>query len=436
MDINNLITIPNKDLDEHENVFPSITYNLDGHTTKVKNLSENIYTAQDILWSKQGYYRWISSIFIPFMEKVGVPWIVINGNIELNLSLTQQEIDRIRQQGVFIFMYEPIYIVNKKGLWPWVEGQGKPIYWDLDQIKSFKRKFAKNAAVTVFTCEHGMGDFLHKQGLYTDLNFVNFNTYLYSEVPKWALEDFILQPFNCLKKKIISLNYRYEPAREMLTAFLRGTGYHKDSYMSFYHYHCEEEFLKRLPFDPKALKHWPTISNGIEYMQQELPYYLDAVNAKAFPSDPHSIPNDENANQLDDYWVKENIFPEGFAFAYVESRPFSPASEISEKTIKPILSMRPFIIYAAPGFLAHLRKLGFKTFSDFWDESYDLILCPRQRFDAFLDVVAHISQLEINDLTEMGKNMIPILEHNHIHLSTEFNTIQENELFKAHRSFH
>ena len=43
----------------------------------------------------------------------------------------------------------------------------------------------------------------------------------------------------------------------------------------------------------------------------------------------------------------------------------------TEKTIRPLLDGKPFIMYGASHWLANLRNLGFRTWADCWDESYD-----------------------------------------------------------------
>ena len=44
----------------------------------------------------------------------------------------------------------------------------------------------------------------------------------------------------------------------------------------------------------------------------------------------------------------------------------------TEKTIRPIMACKPMLVYGPCYFLARLRTMGFKTYSDLWDESYDL----------------------------------------------------------------
>lgn len=43
----------------------------------------------------------------------------------------------------------------------------------------------------------------------------------------------------------------------------------------------------------------------------------------------------------------------------------------TEKTIRPISQSKPMIIFGPKNFLKHLQKLGFCTWNDLWDESYD-----------------------------------------------------------------
>lgn len=46
---------------------------------------------------------------------------------------------------------------------------------------------------------------------------------------------------------------------------------------------------------------------------------------------------------------------------------FSP----TEKTVRPTLAGKPFIIYGSKDFMKNYRSLGFRSYSECWDESYD-----------------------------------------------------------------
>jgi hypothetical protein len=61
----------------------------------------------------------------------------------------------------------------------------------------------------------------------------------------------------------------------------------------------------------------------------------------------------------------------------------------TEKTFRPITGRRPFLIYGSVNFLTNLRQLGFKTYSNCWDETYDQ-LQGLERWQAIRKVIDHI----------------------------------------------
>lgn len=92
---------------------------------------------------------------------------------------------------------------------------------------------------------------------------------------------------------------------------------------------------------------------------------------------------------------------------------------LSEKTFKAIAGFHPFIIYGNRGNIALLQQLGFKTFSDFWDESYD-DYSENVRFEMILHLILEIGNWPMDKINSIHKQMVPILEHNYNHL---FNTL-------------
>lgn len=88
---------------------------------------------------------------------------------------------------------------------------------------------------------------------------------------------------------------------------------------------------------------------------------------------------------------------------------------LTEKTFKPIIAKMPFILMAGAGNLAYLRKYGFKTFGDFWDEGYDSISNNVDRFNAVIDILKYLSELPHSRLVEMREEMRDILEYNYNH---------------------
>lgn len=101
---------------------------------------------------------------------------------------------------------------------------------------------------------------------------------------------------------------------------------------------------------------------------------------------------------------------------------------LTEKIFQPIVTSRPFVLVAAPGNLAYLRSYGFKTFSDWIDESYDLIQDSDQRLDAIAGVLEDLSNRSHKELVAMWQDMRPTLEFNRRHLWGAFRQLIVDEL--------
>ena len=89
---------------------------------------------------------------------------------------------------------------------------------------------------------------------------------------------------------------------------------------------------------------------------------------------------------------------------------------MTEKTFKPIAQLQPFIMIASPGSLQHIRDMGFKTFSEFWDESYDQETDHEVRFNKIFDLVELISKWSEEQKIEFSYKVKDILEYNAEHL--------------------
>ncbi len=72
----------------------------------------------------------------------------------------------------------------------------------------------------------------------------------------------------------------------------------------------------------------------------------------------------------------------------------------------------PFVVLARPGFLKDLHAHGFKTFGDFWDESYDDCYDYRERYEHYYNTLKQIQSFSVSKRKAMLNDMQPILEHN------------------------
>ncbi len=97
----------------------------------------------------------------------------------------------------------------------------------------------------------------------------------------------------------------------------------------------------------------------------------------------------------DQDWPDPFVHPDFRFYAYYPSHYYntqiSIASETTqnewiptEKTYKSLMLGHPFVVYGGQHSLAKIRALGFETFGDTIDESYDLVPYPQERADRLI----------------------------------------------------
>lgn len=85
---------------------------------------------------------------------------------------------------------------------------------------------------------------------------------------------------------------------------------------------------------------------------------------------------------------------------------------ISEKLFKPIHLCQPFIIVGNPYTLRELRRLGYKTFDRWWDESYDEETDLISRLAKLEEVYEYIANFSTLELFNIQQEMEDVLIHN------------------------
>lgn len=138
------------------------------------------------------------------------------------------------------------------------------------------------------------------------------------------------------------------------------------------------------------------------------PYELDQVNK--FP-----ILSDNYSNIIE--WYKY-FFVDVVCETYFSGNTFFP----TEKTWRSIATKTPFIIHGPVDFLRNLRKLGFKTFDEWWDESYD-DYSHEERIEKILELTDEIAKYSTDELYDMYEDMSEVLEHN----CKVFNELSEDD---------
>lgn len=110
--------------------------------------------------------------------------------------------------------------------------------------------------------------------------------------------------------------------------------------------------------------------------------------------------------------VPVDIYNNSWYSIVAETTCYNLYSQITEKVAKPIVAERPFIAFASQHYLRNLRNLGFQTFANAIDESYDSIEDVRQRMMA---AWKQVEWLCTQDPKEVYAILDSVLKHNRQH---------------------
>jgi hypothetical protein len=141
-----------------------------------------------------------------------------------------------------------------------------------------------------------------------------------------------------------------------------------------------------------------------EKFNQNIPKELDSLN-------PDFYNNNNKTNNISEY-LKE---------AYVQvifetnGQPInSNTQQISEKSYMGIRNGQPFILFSTTGgILEHLRRLGFKTFHPYINESYDdKNLSYEKRYKLLIKETERLCNISENEIKKIYENMESIIDHN------------------------
>lgn len=157
---------------------------------------------------------------------------------------------------------------------------------------------------------------------------------------------------------------------------------------------------------------WSWNSTGILYSNQKSNHINKALEDNLTPYSQFT----------EDMLLREPSTPhlDVFCSILVESEIELRALFISEKTAKCFIYEIPFVVYSSQYFLKTLKKLGFKTFSKWWDESYDLEPDLDTRIDKIMNVLNEINSKPIEELKIIYNDMKEILTFNKQHYKNIF----------------
>jgi hypothetical protein len=151
--------------------------------------------------------------------------------------------------------------------------------------------------------------------------------------------------------------------------------------------------------------------------------YADFFNEGANPSEFLN-----KGSQHDHRWPDGRILPELYNDTYfsviTETRFYGHTTFFTEKIYKILLAGHPFILVSTPGIYVALHKRGYKTFSDYIDESFDL----ETNHDIRLQKIAiEIAKLASKDLAKFARDTASICQHNRVHFLEENSTLIDRQ---------
>ena len=185
-----------------------------------------------------------------------------------------------------------------------------------------------------------------------------------------------------------------------------------------YMYECRKDGIKTLA---KGDKMWG--ASYIESSWREAPInypsifeeFSDVNLQERVPLKVNDGVDAEIENPVDD--TSHEKFQDSYIHIVAETFQASHPNRLffSEKIFKPMKYMQPFILLGEPGALAKLHELGYQTFGDYWDESYDDIEDDEERLKQALQTAKTLIQLTHAQLHQLTKDLLPILHHNLAH---------------------
>jgi len=219
-----------------------------------------------------------------------------------------------------------------------------------------------------------------------------------------------------LYNKICSLNLRYATHRQLVAAHLSN----KDAYLTWNYKIDSKLSTHKIGWIDKDILDCDLYDHLSQYNLKE------KCNIISYRKDNPSISISDYLHVksiMQDYIGYENddlieAVHHRFLYVVTESRFCQPISNISEKVLRSYIAKRPFVIVAPPYSLEYLNKLGFKSFNNWWDESYDTEENHTKRLKKIFDIIDYVDSLDYDDLYNLLTDMESVLTYNYEYIKS------------------
>jgi hypothetical protein len=208
------------------------------------------------------------------------------------------------------------------------------------------------------------------------------------------------------EKLFLCWNRRFRPHRTLLILSLDKLGLVDRSYYSMGKVDPEfqsQEFTQTTPVDLVNGNIYNINTEDMNNLNAKLPLVIDGET---------SIGN----MCADNLGHARKFYQNSLVSLVTETNWELPHLTSTEKSFKPFKEKHPFIIVGSAGAIKSMRELGFKTFSDFWDESYDETDNYNLRLVKIIEVCKEISTWDNEKILDFRRKVKPIVEHNYLML--------------------
>jgi hypothetical protein len=152
-----------------------------------------------------------------------------------------------------------------------------------------------------------------------------------------------------------------------------------------------------------------SIGEIAKHYQDQYPDIVDVVDQIDLP---RLFPG-EHTPRMSSCWLDQfDLCAESLIYHVTETVYTGRRLHLTEKSFKPIALGMPFVLSATAGSLAYLRRYGFQTFGEFWDESYDLDTNDLVRAEKVAAVLKKLDDLSKQEKQELFQACWPVIEHN------------------------
>ena len=393
-------------------------------------MSDAYEFTQEVFWFNIPHTQDKIKYFAKFMpERTG--FLVSNGNpsilytgikkIEFTKWLSEwsdETWEALKGKEVNIFLYEPITWYCPQSLpmlnlghyceFP-ASQNGTARGLELDSILAWSKE--KEVIPNVITSDYNIRINLENYPGQFNQRCYTYDTYIRQIAGPNGAVRYNEEPIDT---RFFSCNRRYAPHRHMISAYLSD----KSAHLSW-------------PFEMKGGKYddfvdyaWMEFDKIPEERRKELKQGFKNLNENVYSIDLNT--NGEKTD-LAHFGVAGSFSPdlqqdntEQFIRKYSrccvsvvnETRFGQPTGYFSEKTTDAIRLEVPFVLVAPPHTLTYMKHLGFRTFWQHWDESYDDIEDHTERMEAIFKLLDWMNEMPFEQLKELFKDTREICEHN------------------------